>query len=183
VRIIAGMARGFKLTAPSDGDGIRPTSDKVREALFNIIDVRASSFLDLCSGSGAVACEALSRGANRVAMVEENSNAVRLAEKNMTSLLKLIDSKPSTNLYRNDAQTFIESTSEIFNFIFCDPPYDYQNSTGLIEKLLKSDLLTDDGILIFESSSKRVADMPTPDRIKKYGDTSLLFYYKNKGES
>ena len=184
MRIVAGIARGLRIAGPGGDSSARPTLDKVREALFNIIDVRGSSFLDLFSGSGAVGCEAISRGASRVVMVENQKNGVKLIQDNLTKVLKMVEKSegietPSTSLLVADAMKFIKGKGEDgFDYIFCDPPYNDRKSPEIIVEIMESHLLTENGMLVFETSSKRVDDMPQPDRIKKYGDSSLLFYRK-----
>lgn len=167
----------------------RPTLDKVREALFNIIDVREKSFLDLFSGSGAVACEAISRGAGRVVMVENQKNAVKLIGDNLAKVLKMVEvseetETPSAELIVADALKFLkEEGRDGFDYIFCDPPYNEKKSPEIIVGIMESRLLNEDGLLVFETSSRRVDDMPQPDRIRKYGDSTLLFYRKTGRKS
>lgn len=185
MRIVAGVARGLRISGPGDDTNARPTLDKVREALFNIIEARDSSFLDLFSGSGAVACEALSRGATRVVMIDNQKNAVKLIKENLAKVLRMIEvsqefETPSAELLVVDAMKFIKGKgAEGFDYIFCDPPYNDKKSPEIIVEIMESRILNEDGLLVFETSSRRVDDMPQPDRIKKYGDSSLLFYRKS----
>lgn len=184
MRIVAGIARGLRIAGPGDDTDARPTLDKVREALFNIIEVRGASFLDLFSGSGAVACEAISRGADRVVLVDNQKNAVKLIKDNLAKVVRMVEvsqqaEPPSAELLVVDAWKFIKGKGgENFGFIFCDPPYAEKKSPELVVEIMESHLLGEGGLLVFETSTRRVDDMPQPDRIRKYGDSSLLFYRK-----
>lgn len=152
--------------------------DKVREALFNIIDARDSSFLDLFAGSGAIGCEAVSRGAKRVVLVERERRAVNLIRANLSKVLRMVDTSPSTEVLEVDAFGLLKRPpEESFDYVFCDPPYALEKAPQVVERLLKKGFVRDGGLLVFEISSRRAGEMPQPDRIRAYGDTSLLFYH------
>lgn len=179
MRIIAGKARGTKL-ASVRGLSTRPTADRVREALFNILGpaIAESSFLDLYAGSGAVGLEALSRGAKKVVWVDSSrSCAVQIKENLAKSRLE------GGVMYTNDvsrALTQLAKRGEQFDFIFLDPPY----NQGLVEKTLVHlaglQLLKEDGIIIAEASKKEEAPQAVSKlclkSIRNYGDATLLFY-------
>ncbi len=180
MRIVAGFAKGLTLAGPGRKAETRPTSDKVREALFNIIDVYGSSFLDLYAGSGAVGAEALSRGARRVVLVENDRAVLNVARKNLGKVRERADGSPKANVIDSDVPKFLkEFKREKFDFVFCDPPYAIKNRQEIIAGSLEK-ALHEGGMLVFETSSKISKELPQPDRIKNYGDTDLLFYTKGK---
>ena len=189
MRIVAGYARGLRMGGPGKEIGARPTSDKVREALFNMVNARGKSVLDLFAGSGAVGGEALSRGATRAVFVEKHKGAVKLIQKNVERIIGMIKSSsaglriPSVEFVSGDAVKHMEvDCGESFDFIFCDPPYNFEDSPLLAAKIMEGRTLKRDGLLVFETSKLRVDEMPEPDRIKRYGDTVLLFY-RHSGET
>jgi len=154
MRVIAGSARRLPLkTVP--GLGTRPTSDKIKETLFNIInpDVYNSSFLDLFAGSGAIAIEALSRGAKDAVLVENNRNVVKVIEDNL-KFTKLNDKARvfTTDVY--GAIRVLHTKGEKFNIIFMDPPYDkeYEKQVLLMPEFI--DLLDEDAVVIVEASKE-----------------------------
>ncbi|MGI9951101.1 16S rRNA (guanine(966)-N(2))-methyltransferase RsmD [Moorellaceae bacterium AZ2] len=182
VRIISGTARGRHLKVPP-GRITRPTSDRLREALFNILQVREKSFLDVFAGSGAVGIEALSRGASRAAFIEKDPLALKALRDNLwltgfsgrAQVIPLDVSQAARQLARQGYQ---------FDFIFLDPPY----GQGLGEKVLPLfvPLLTEGGWLVLEIGSKEV--VPTVRGIvlqesRRYGDSLLNLYQKEHGGS
>ncbi|MCR5648435.1 MAG: 16S rRNA (guanine(966)-N(2))-methyltransferase RsmD [Oscillospiraceae bacterium] len=148
VRVITGLARGRKLSEPADS-AIRPTTDMVKEAIFNIIqfDVEGRKVLDLFAGTGQLGIEALSRGAESCVFIDESAAAVKLIEKNLAAC-ELKGGKVS----RAEALAFLGAAGK-FDLIFLDPPY----GTGLLEKALERiqefDKLNHGGIIISESPS------------------------------
>jgi len=177
MRIIGGAAKGLRITGPGPKKGIRPTSDKVREALFNMIDPYSASFLELFAGTGAVACEALSRGAERAVLIENRRPMLNIIRKNLAGTVRMIAGEPKVNTLEADVLSFLaRSARESFDIVFCDPPYDFRNSADIIGKLFNGGFVKEDGLIIYEASSKKSQEMPEPDKIRKYGDTSLLFY-------
>ena len=181
MRIISGKARGTKLYT-LDGTATRPTLDRVKEPLFNIInfDLEDAVVLDLFAGSGALGLEAISRGAKKVFLCEKNRNAANIVEKNIEKT-KFQD---QAMLIRNDfekAISFIEQLNEKIDVVFIDPPYKTDLIKKSLEKILDSDILNDDFIIIAETDE--------PERIlkdinilninvfdtRKYGRVSLIF--------
>lgn len=154
MRVIAGTARSLTLkTLPSDAT--RPTTDKIKETLFNMIhyDVSDSVFLDLFSGSGAIGIEALSRGADKCFFVEQNPKAVSCINENL-KFTRLID---KASVYKTDVLSFIETFNledKTLDFIFMDPPY----NKGLEEKALRllsnKSYVDEDTIIIVEASNQ-----------------------------
>jgi 16S rRNA (guanine(966)-N(2))-methyltransferase RsmD len=124
MRIIAGEYRGRVLKSPSDSK-TRPTSDRLRETLFNILSPRINDqtrFLDLCAGTGAIGIEAISRGAEFAAFVDRSRRACALIEENLDHL-KIPEDQ--TEVFCNTAENFVQRDQEIsFDIVFYDPPYE-----------------------------------------------------------
>jgi 16S rRNA (guanine966-N2)-methyltransferase len=180
VRIIGGTHRGRRLSAP-EGLMVRPTSDRLRETLFNILATRAagSRFLDICAGSGAVGIEALSRGASNVTFIERARRACSVIESNLESLGL---SREATIINRDAmaALNQLATDSRQFDIIFFDPPYASDLHRQVMKQLSTNDLLTDDSIVIVEHRAKTP---PEPVygglkmyRVVKQGESALAFY-------
>jgi 16S rRNA (guanine966-N2)-methyltransferase len=148
MRIIAGTHRGQRIAAPK-GRETRPTSDRVRENAFNLIGpVDGAEVLDLFAGSGAMGLEALSRGAAHATFVEHDRDACRVIDANLTRLgLK-------ATVLPLDAVRALRQEHRSYDLVLCDPPYDY-DATRLTPYLGR--LLTDDGLLVWETSSREPA--------------------------
>jgi len=160
LRVISGTARGRKLKEPF-GDKIRPTSDKVKESVFNIIqfDIEGRKVLDLFAGTGQFGVEALSRGAKHVKFVDLATDAVKLVREN----LKICNMSDFASVYARDALRFLED-DEKFDLIFVDPPYDSNLESIAISKIVEFDKLNINGIIISESN----VDTATPAVILPY---------------
>lgn len=170
MRVIAGSARGSKLIS-LEGLNTRPTTDRIKETLFNIInmDILDSNFLDICSGSGAIGIEALSRGAKSVTMVEPNSEALKIINKNL-SHTKFLE---CTKVHNKDAFSFLkEIENEKFDIIFIDPPYELKLYVEIINLVLEKKLLSEDGYIIVEKSSD--------DDLKEYNLEKIEVYRQKK---
>ena len=179
MRIVGGAARGLKLFGPGKVTTVRPTSDKLREALFNMIDVSGSSFLDLFAGTGAVGCEAASRGARLVTMVENYDKALAIIKKNVGALKGRLTEMPKCEIVRHDAMKFTAGKSPQikYDYLFCDPPYDWTEGEKLISQIAKSGLFAPGSVLIWEASKRSIPKTDfEPVKLKRYGDTILLFY-------
>jgi 16S rRNA (guanine(966)-N(2))-methyltransferase RsmD len=182
MRIIAGAYKGRNLKSPPSMN-VRPTSDRLRETLFNVIAPRIqdSRFLDLCAGSGAVGIEALSRGAAHATFVDRSRRSCKLIEANL-ELCRVPEDKQV--IYCSEAYDFLRQTqSGPWDIIFFDPPYkdDYLKTLSFIGSNA-SRLLSEDGLLIAEHHHKN----PLPEnvgelirmRVLKQGDSALSFYQK-----
>ena len=208
MRIISGRARGRKLfSPPGHSQTIRPTSDRARESLFNIISahVERADVLDLFAGTGAMGLEALSRGAKSVTFVENNHQALELIKRNIRVCMPEIDTASSSKIPRlatppkspedcavsviqHDLRkglplkTFDKMQLSSFDLVFLDPPY----STGLCLRILtewdKNNRLTTDGLLIAEerSSEKLTEEFSTLRLVDRraYGDTGFWIFQK-----
>jgi 16S rRNA (guanine(966)-N(2))-methyltransferase RsmD len=180
MRIVGGMAKGIILKA-GKGAKIRPTSDKVREALFNILsgDIDGSSFLDCYAGSGAVGIEALSRGAEKVVFVESDKRAVSLIKENLKRS-HFEDKAIIIQRAFERSSKRIRELQDSFDLIFADPPYRGVNYEKLIEQTGKHDFLKRPGWLIIEHMRKdplpETIDELNMVKVKYYGQTALSFY-------
>ena len=180
MRVIAGAYKGRNLKSPPSMN-VRPTSDRLRETLFNVIAPRIEDarFLDLCAGSGAIGIEALSRGASHVTFVDRSRRSCTLIESNL-ALCRV--SEEQQEIYCSDAYDFLRQTRcEPWNIIYFDPPYkdDYLKTLNFVGANT-SKLLTDGGILIAEHHHKNTLPEQLSSlhrmRVLKQGDSALTFY-------
>ncbi len=180
MRVISGIYRGRVLKSPPDAK-TRPTSDRLRETLFNILAPRIDSetrFLDLCAGTGAVGIEALSRGAAFVTFVDRSKKACALIEENLD---KLGVPENSTDVLNLEAENFTgRKHPRPWDIIFFDPPYESDYGIVMDDVGSKGDMLSHDGILVAEHHAKK--QMPEGVgklrrwRVLKQGETHLSFY-------
>ena len=180
MRIIAGTHRGTRLKEPANVT--RPTSDRVREAIFNVLSlvVPEAKVLDLFAGTGALGLESLSRGATSCLFIDNDSQALRCLRQNLAHT-KFTNGK----IIEGDALRFVENprSNQLFNLIFADPPYHRNGAPDLASPLLLAPLpLAPGGILVLEVESER----NSPDEIeglqlikrKDYGKTAVLYFEK-----
>jgi RNA methyltransferase, RsmD family len=177
MRIIAGDARGRKLFAPS-GNDTRPTADRVRESLFNIIARRIPEayVLDLFGGSGALSIEALSRGARFAVINDISKKAYELIARNV----KLVGYVDRVKLVQKDYQSAVLTLpAEPFDLVFLDPPYPMAEAYTKAPEMLKArKLLSDDALLILERDARNAFELPEGFRVcdeRSYGDTVITF--------
>jgi len=200
LRIISGQARGRKFFAPGKGKGIRPTSDRAREALFSIIGSRVQQayVLDLYAGTGALGLEALSRGASQVSFVELHQNSLELIRRNCSACLQSMnpDTVKRVQLVKHDLRRGITSNllrlneESRFDLIFLDPPYGHGLAENSLLDLDKSELCDKNVLIIAEESSIETLPAHFPNGltlgdIRKYGEATFWFYTfeKSKGEN
>ena len=184
MRLTGGEARGRRLKGPGRLS-IRPTSDRVREALFDILGgrVRNAAFLDGFAGTGAVGVEALSRGARRVVFVERDLRAIKTIRQN---LLEEAWSERH-EIVRGDLARIVSASplrTERFEIIFLDPPYDETPSPVLLEGI--AGLLAPGGVVVIEYRWSRAAEIPATEGLRtgrsyRYGDTALTLRHDGRG--
>jgi len=185
VRITGGSARGRRLTSPRSGQ-IRPTCDRVREALFNIIGQRiaTSRVLDLFAGTGAIGIEALSRGAASVLFVDQSPEAGRLIE---TNLRACIAHPQAAFLALNLAATphlhplrAAVASSGRFDIIIMDPPYQKNLAQRVLAMVEEADILAEDGLIVVEEHRNAVFPESVASFIltdhRRYGETGLWLF-------
>ncbi len=178
MRIITGKIKGLKLTSPKGMD-VRPTSDRVKESVFNILGDKVidSTVLDLFSGTGNLALECFSRGAQQVFCIDNSETSCKIISNNIAKA-KAFD---YVKIYRNDAFKSIDyfyNKDFLFDLIFCDPPYDKNFIKLIFSKIKKFNILQKSGTIIIEYSKYEKFDLPEEFvcvRKEKYGQTMVDF--------
>ena len=179
MRVITGKARGVQLKTP-DGMATRPTTDRVKEALFSIIqfEIPGATVLDLFGGTGQLGIEALSRGAKRAVFVDAGEPACRLIREN----LKRTKLEADASVIRSDYLDYLKRCRETFQIIFLDPPYAEVFLENALKRITEIDILQSGGIIVAERPVGK--DLPwefesfTRSRDYKYGNTLLTVYRK-----
>ena len=173
MRIVAGLARGRRIRSP-EGESTRPTSDRVREALFNALFSRGAlddaRVADLFAGSGALGLEALSRGAAHCWFVEDDRAAASVIEENLVAL-GLAD---RATLVRNRVEASIEDLPADLDLVLADPPYAFDDWVGLLDRI--GGRLAPDALVVVESD--RSVEVPPgweKQRERAYGGTVIVF--------
>ncbi len=190
MRISGGQMCGRRI--PVKRQGVRPTKERVREALFSSLGDRVSGsrFLDLCCGSGAVGLEAASRGAAEVTWVDEGRGQCRDVERFLELVANDVEAV-KTRVVCRDMEQFLSSGQKgPFDQIFADPPYDRDGTEdwpGRLARLIdENELLAAEGVLIMEVASRGKVTSPcgwTIIREKAYGDTRLIIYKNTNTEN
>lgn len=175
MRIIAGKFRGKKLAA-FDGNAIRPTPDRVKESLFQILSARLNGarVLDLFAGSGALGLEALSRGAREVVFNDSSSESRLLLKKNLASVGSQATVLPL------DYAACLSSVAPPFDAIFCDPPYREDLSKEILSLIERRGLLSENGVVVYESEREETAPAGWEifDR-RVYGRTKIALFSRS----
>ena len=180
MRVIAGKYRSRRLKTPNSL-GVRPTSDRLRETLFNILgpSITDSLFVDLYAGTGAIGIEAISRGAREVFFIDRDPGSISLVRQNLESLqicngVEVITAEAEGGLDKLAARHLIA------DFIFLDPPYNDEGCMEVLGYLDASHLIAPQGIVIAEHSSKlelpERLDRLERTRLLEQGDAALSFY-------
>lgn len=180
MRVISGKARGKKLKTP-ENDNIRPTLDRVKENVFNVIgfSIRNAVVLDLFSGTGAIGIEALSRGAKQVYFVDKDRKSYELTEFNVKSA-KLEENAVILNQDAENALIQFENKDLKFDIIFLDPPYNKGIVQKILQQLEKYNIMQSEGVVIVETDREE----ETPEKFgkffkqkeKSYSSTKITFY-------
>ena len=179
MRIVAGKFRGATIEAPK-GLGTRPTSDRVRQALFNVLEHGAPDFdfdgarvLDLFAGSGALGLEALSRGARFCAFIEESAGARAAIRRNVEAL----GLTGATKIWRRDATKLGRAeTLQPFDLVFCDPPYGKSLGERAIAAAVDGTWVKEGAVAVIEERADHIFSWPAPFReidLRRYGDTAI----------
>jgi 16S rRNA (guanine966-N2)-methyltransferase len=182
LRVIAGSARGRRLSVPA-GDDVRPTKDRVREAMFSALDARDAivdaNVLDLYAGTGALAIEALSRGAARAVLVERSHVAAATTRLNVDTTGFASVARVETR----DVSTFLAALpiEAPFGLVLCDPPYDVSDEQleAVLARLATPEWLTPDAIVVVERAHRANVTAPTGLRVsweRRFGDTLVWFF-------
>ncbi|QNE34518.1 16S rRNA (guanine(966)-N(2))-methyltransferase RsmD [Leifsonia shinshuensis] len=185
-RIVSGFAGSLTLQVPKSGT--RPTSDRVREAVFSGLDardaVRGAHVLDLFAGSGALGLEAASRGASRVLLVEKSAAAAAICRRNAQAVVRAApkDARPEVDVRATAVLPYLAaagSSAARFDLVFVDPPYDLPDADLLAVLTALVPLLTEDALVCVERSTRDGAPtLPGPltlDRTRTYGETAVHY--------
>ena len=180
MRVIAGEARSLPLKAPA-GTTTRPTTDRIKETLFNMLQnqLADSVFIDIFSGSGGIGIEAISRGARKAYFIESDRQALSCIRENL-NFTKFSD---RGEILEGDALTAIHGIKETADFIFLDPPYDSGLEIEVLTALLHKNFVDEDTLFIVESDiNKDVSDYTNLgfvlNKEKKYKSNKHVFLYK-----
>lgn len=184
MRVVSGSCKGKALKAVP-GNSTRPTTDKVKEAVFNMIGpyFDGGIGLDLFAGSGGLGIEALSRGLDRIIFVDKDGKAIQTIRENVHNC----DLEQKVEVFRNDAERALKAVAKRemqFNFIFLDPPYKKQQLERILEMISTHDLLTPDGVIVCEHGS----EVDLPDQVsgliknkrEKYGIIGISIYVRGR---
>ena len=192
------LTSGKRIESPLN-QKTRPTSSKVREALINILgnQLIGASWLDLCSGSGAMACEALQKGVKRVLAIEKQRETAKICKKNLIDVSNTMDQSIHIEVICNELISFLKKgpknqkiqfvkdyqNPEKFDFVFLDPPYESELYEITQELLLSKEWIKESTTLICECSSKSMPRIHNGWKLNKekfYGSTSLIFLIPNQ---
>src|SRR5262245_42581963 len=175
MRVIAGRYKGRRLKVPA-WEGLRPTSDKLRETLFNILApwIEGARVLDGYAGTGAVGIEAISRGASHVTFVEQDRRAIALIEESLAAC----GGEGGYTIHRGDVATVLPGLgTSAFDLILLDPPYDIMTMTAVLDASARA--LGADGRVVLEHATRRQPDPSSlleAVRHVKSGDSTLTFF-------
>jgi 16S rRNA (guanine966-N2)-methyltransferase len=180
MRVVAGTHKGHRLTAPR-GTAARPTADRVREAIFNLLgSVEGARVLDLYAGSGALGIEALSRGAAHATFVDSNARATQAVRSNLDKL-----GLERGRVVRAGAPSFLRrsaASDERWDLVFCDPPYRLAGRLSGELGILLPPVLTTGARIVCESSRRQPLELDL-ERVREraYGDTLVTIYSRDAG--
>lgn len=181
IRVTGGELRGFQL-AESGGDRLRPTTGRVREAIFNVVapHIEGAAILDLFAGTGALGIEALSRGADRAVFVESHRPAARA----IVQSLARAGLSDRSSVVRGALPGALDSLDGPFDLVLLDPPYDSDQASPTLSALAA--LLAPGGLVVYEHRSRynppeRPLGLTLTDR-RVYGDTAVAFFVTLEGE-
>ncbi|MBW2039023.1 MAG: 16S rRNA (guanine(966)-N(2))-methyltransferase RsmD [Deltaproteobacteria bacterium] len=179
MRVIGGELRGRKLLAPRGGR-IRPTSDRVREAIFDILGLEwvYHKVLDLFAGTGALGIEALSRGAQEATFVEQGKEALKTLQGNLEDLRLTSRARVLPRAAKKGIKILSEGR-EVFDLIFVDPPYGKDMVGKTLQEIAQRGILSPRGVIVAEHSPHESIPLPIGMGLfkqKRYGDTAISFF-------
>ncbi len=184
MRIISGIARGTKLYT-LNGENTRPTLDRIKESLFNIIqsEIKDSIVLDLFSGSGALALESISRGSKKAILCDNSIDAINIIKKNVEKT----HSKDKVEIVYGDYEKCLNNINQKVDIVFIDPPYKLNIAVKALKKIIEKNLLSDDALIIIETDDEN-REIEQINKIKqinlfdlrRYGRVKLIFLKQEK---
>jgi 16S rRNA (guanine966-N2)-methyltransferase len=182
MRVISGILKGVHLKTIVN-DHLRPTSQKVREALFNILGERVidAHFLDAFAGVGTIGIEALSRGAGKVVFMEKDGRALQVLRQNLkaSTLESRCHILPGDNIRKCEALK-----GQSFGLIYLDPPYNFVSHREVLEALMEKGIVSNGGVVVIEHYHKTLLSLPDDElelvRQEKYGQTMLTFFRRRE---
>ena len=181
MRVIGGKFKGLKLMPPNDL-GIRPTSDRLKEALFSIleskkynINIHNSSVIDICSGTGALGIEALSRGAKEVCFIDKDIKSIRIIQKNTSKLNINHEDKIFIKIIKDEVTKALQKIDSIYDIVLIDPPYNTNIINETLKDLKNYNLIKTHSYIFAESSNAEIFDFNGYELLdtKKYGKSKL----------
>ena len=181
MRIISGKFKGLKLYSPSNFE-IRPTSDRLKESLFSIlsttkydINIINANVIDICTGTGALGIEALSRGAKNIYFVDNEQNSLDIVRKNLSKIKFSNDEKANIKIIKADAKKSFKNINIIFNIVLIDPPYNSNIFHSCLQNLREDNLIDLNSYIFLETSKKEVLELEGFEvlDIKLYGKSKL----------
>ncbi len=185
MRITSGVLRNRQFNVPKQE--VRPTKERVREAIFSSLGGTCEGLkvLDLFAGAGSLGLEAWSRGAESVTFVEQNPTVWKNLQKNTEILAH--NELGAAKCIKADALQYLKRIGEAFDLVFADPPYDLPNAMAhTLAGIVEHSVLTDDGLLVYELRSSDAFEVPNdwkPMRNKVYGDTRVLMLKQNNEDT
>lgn len=183
MRVITGTARGRRL-GELKGSATRPTTDKVKEAMFSAIQfqVQGARVLDLFAGTGQLGIEALSRGAQSAVFVDSRREAVQLVRDNL-ALTRL---EANAQVVCGDALGYLAGTAQRFDLIFLDPPYAAELLTQALARIMQDDLVSPGGFIVAESAHDKLLPAPLPpycvQREYHYGSIKVTLFHREEAQ-
>ena len=181
MRVIGGKFKGLKLIPPNDL-GIRPTSDRLKEALFSILDskkyninINNSSVIDICSGTGALGIEALSRGANKIYFIDQETKSIQIIQKNISKLKINNEDKIFIKVIKDKSTKALKKINHVFDIVLIDPPYKTKIIEETLQDLKNYNLIKTHSYIFAESSNAEIFDFNGYEILdtKKYGKSKL----------
>ena len=181
MRVIGGKFKGLKLMPPNDL-GIRPTSDRLKEALFSIleskkynININNSSVIDICSGTGALGIEALSRGANKIYFIDQETKSIQIIQKNISKLKINNEDKIFVKVIKDKSTKALKKINHVFDIVLIDPPYKTKIIEETLQDLKNYNLIKTHSYIFAESSNAEIIDFNGYELLdtKKYGKSKL----------